>query len=82
MTIRRNGVTDITAAGSSTSSVRDSAICIGRLSVLPPEGIAVKGEELGVRFARALRATGKGWERDVVRDWRLTPKRRRKAVAV
>ena len=34
MVIRRNGVMDISAAGSSTIKVSDSAICIGRLSVV------------------------------------------------
>ena len=32
--IRRNGVIDISAAGSSTIKVSDSAICMGRLSVV------------------------------------------------
>jgi hypothetical protein len=32
--IRRNGVMDISAAGSSTIKVSDSAICMGRLSVV------------------------------------------------
>jgi hypothetical protein len=41
--------------------------------------LAAKGEELGVRFVRALRAAGGQWERDVLRDWRQ-PKAR-KAVA-
>ena len=34
MVIRRNGVMDISAAGSSTIKVSDSAICMGRLSVV------------------------------------------------
>lgn len=44
--------------------------------------LAAKGEELGVKFIRALRATGPGWERDVLRDWRrptVKAKRTRKA---
>jgi hypothetical protein len=44
--------------------------------------LAAKGEELGIRFARALRATGAGWEREVLRDWRrpaVKAKRTRKA---
>ncbi len=49
--------------------------------------LPANGEALGVKFARALRATGDGWERDVLHDWRrppkkATPRRRRKAVAV
>ena len=32
--IRRNGVIDISAAGSNTIKVSDSAICMGRLSVV------------------------------------------------
>ncbi len=48
--------------------------------------LSVKGEELGVRFVRALLATGPGWERDVLRDWRRPPQKsapggRRKMVA-
>src|SRR5580765_1646844 len=34
MVIRRNGVMDISAAGSNTIKVSDSAICMGRLSVV------------------------------------------------
>ena len=34
MVIRKNGVMDISAAGSNTIKVSDSAICIGRLSVV------------------------------------------------
>src|SRR5258706_16452064 len=34
MVIRRKGVMDISAAGSNTIKVSDSAICIGRLSVV------------------------------------------------
>src|SRR5579884_2930020 len=34
MVIRRNGVIDMTTAGSSAISVSDSAICIGKLSVV------------------------------------------------
>ncbi len=31
--------------------------------------LPANGEALGVKLARALRATGDGWERDVLRDW-------------
>ena len=55
MVIRRNGVMDINAAGSSTISVSDSAICIGRLSVVAPvpfTPISASGE-LAARAANA-----------------------------
>ena len=40
MTMRRNGLTDITTAGSSVSSVNRMTICVGVLSVRPPLGLA------------------------------------------
>jgi len=32
--------------------------------------LPAQGEELGVKFVRALRALGPGWERDVLSEWR------------
>src|SRR5271166_1811169 len=40
--IRRNGVMDMIAAGSSASSVMKTAICMGVLSVMPPPGLLPK----------------------------------------
>ena len=56
MVIRRNGVMDIIAAGSSTISVSDSAICMGRLSVVVPVPFAPMSAS-GELEARAANAT-------------------------
>lgn len=37
--------------------------------------LPAKTERLGVRFIAALRATGPGWQRDVLQDWRKPRKR-------
>ena len=60
MVIRRNGVMDINAAGSSTISVSDSAICIGRLSVVA----GAFGTQRGERRVRSRRGEREGPEED------------------
>ncbi len=54
MVMRRNGVMDINAAGSSTIKVSDSAICMGRLSVVA-EPLAPIADERRVRGRRGER---------------------------
>jgi len=43
--------------------------------------LSANGEELGVRFVRALRATGSDWGRDVLTDWRRPKKARARRKA-
>ncbi len=56
MVIRRNGVMDISAAGSNTIRVSDSAICMGRLSVVA-EPLAPSAERGELAAAGAPSAT-------------------------
>lgn len=67
MVMRRNGVTDITTAGSNTIRVREMAICIGTLSVEPEAVIPPAGD--GAAAARAAQALElKNRVRRMVRD--------------
>ena len=50
--MRRNGLTDITTAGSSVSSVNKMTICVGVLSVRPPLGFAEPNTGIDDRRAR------------------------------
>ena len=55
MVIRRNGVMDISAAGSNTIKVSDSAICIGRLSVVAePLAPSAESGEFAAGAAKAM----------------------------
>ena len=54
--MRRNGLTDITTAGNSVSSVNKMTICVGVLSVSPPLGLAEPKTGMAVSFTGAARA--------------------------
>src|SRR3984957_13457235 len=56
MTMRRNGLTDITTAGNSVSSVNKMTICVGVLSVRPPFGLAEPKTGMAASLAGAARA--------------------------
>src|ERR1700722_8553842 len=72
MTMRRNGLTDITTAGSSVSSVNKITICVGVLSVRPPFGLAEPNT--GISLAGAARAAAaknknRKMERSLIIGW-------------
>ena len=60
MVMRRNGVMDISAAGSSTIKVSDSAICIGRLSVVAEPLAPMRGERRVRKLVRRMRWSRRG----------------------
>src|SRR5580658_8774224 len=56
ITMRRNGLTDITTAGRSVSSVNKMTIWVGVLKVSPPLGLPAPKTGMAVSFAGAARA--------------------------
>src|SRR5580700_46770 len=74
MTIRRNGLTDITTAGSSVSRVNKMMICVGVLSVSPPLGLAppktgMAESEAGAAQAAIAKNKNRKMERSLIISW-------------
>src|ERR1700733_4574775 len=73
MTMRRNGLTDITTAGKSVSNVNKMTICVGVLSVSPPLGFAEPktgmAASVGAATAAAAKNKNRKTERNLIIGW-------------
>src|SRR5580704_400559 len=72
MTMRRNGLTDITTAGNSVNSVNKMTICVGVLSVRPPLGLGEPKTGMasdGAARAAAAKNMNRKMERSLIIGW-------------